>query len=84
MREDVEQARELGHDAHFLDRDAVRAEVDSPTYLAGAWHRDRIALVDPARLAWGLRAACLQPRRAASPSGTPVDGAQPRRGRACG
>jgi glycine/D-amino acid oxidase-like deaminating enzyme len=38
----------------------VRAEIDSPTYLAGAWHRDRTALVDPARLAWGLRAACLR------------------------
>jgi glycine/D-amino acid oxidase-like deaminating enzyme len=38
----------------FLDRDAVRAEVDSPTYLAGRWDRDGCALVDPARLAWGL------------------------------
>jgi glycine/D-amino acid oxidase-like deaminating enzyme len=44
----------------YLDRDEVRDEVDSPTYLAGAWHRDRTALVDPARLAWGLRAACLR------------------------
>jgi Glycine/D-amino acid oxidases (deaminating) len=56
----VEQARRFGHDAVFLDRAAVRAEVDSPTYLAAAWHRDRTALVDPARLAWGLRAACLR------------------------
>jgi glycine/D-amino acid oxidase-like deaminating enzyme len=44
----------------FLDRDQVRAEIDSPTYLAGAWHRDQAALVDPARLAWGLRDACLR------------------------
>ena len=44
----------------FLDRDELAAEVRSPTYLAGAWHRDRVALVDPARLAWGLRAACLR------------------------
>ena len=32
----------------------VRAEVASPTYLAGLWTRDDNALVDPARLAWGL------------------------------
>ncbi|HEY7007608.1 MAG TPA: FAD-dependent oxidoreductase [Jatrophihabitantaceae bacterium] len=60
LHEDVEAARMLGHDCVWLDRDAVRAEVDSPTYLAGAWHRDRTALVDPARLAWGLRGACLR------------------------
>jgi glycine/D-amino acid oxidase-like deaminating enzyme len=42
-----------------LDRDQVRAEVNSPTYLGGVWDRTDCALVDPARLAWGLRAACL-------------------------
>lgn len=38
----------------FLDADAVRRELDSPTYRAGCWERDGMALVDPARLAWGL------------------------------
>jgi glycine/D-amino acid oxidase-like deaminating enzyme len=38
----------------FLGREQVRAEVNSPTYLAGAWQRDGTALLDPARLAWGL------------------------------
>jgi glycine/D-amino acid oxidase-like deaminating enzyme len=60
LRDGITEATELGHDSVFLDRDAVRAEIDSPTYLAGAWHRDQTALVDPARLAWGLRAACLR------------------------
>jgi glycine/D-amino acid oxidase-like deaminating enzyme len=60
LREGVQAARQLGHRADLLDRDAIRAEVDSPTYVGGAWHRDRVALVDPARLAWGLRAACLR------------------------
>ncbi len=41
----------------MLDRDQVRAEVSSPTYLAGAWQRDGCALVDPAKLAWGLAEA---------------------------
>jgi glycine/D-amino acid oxidase-like deaminating enzyme len=46
-------------DSPLLDQAAVRAEVDSPTYLAGLWDRDGTALVNPARLAWGLRDACL-------------------------
>jgi glycine/D-amino acid oxidase-like deaminating enzyme len=42
----------------FLDTDAMRAEVNSPTYLAGAWDKDGAAMIQPARLAWGLAAAC--------------------------
>ena len=54
----AEQARRHGQAPIFLDRDAVRAEVHSPTYLAGLWDRRGCALVNPARLAWGLRQAC--------------------------
>jgi len=43
--------------SRFLDRDAMRAEVASPTYLAGVHEPHDTALVDPARLAWGLAAA---------------------------
>jgi glycine/D-amino acid oxidase-like deaminating enzyme len=35
----------------YLDEAAVRAEVNSPTYLAGAWTPRTTALVQPARLA---------------------------------
>ncbi|MCT1476828.1 FAD-binding oxidoreductase [Microbacterium sp. p3-SID336] len=34
----------------FLDREAVQAEVHSPTFLAGAWDREGSALVHPAKL----------------------------------
>jgi glycine/D-amino acid oxidase-like deaminating enzyme len=44
----------------FLDTDAVRREVASPTYHAGLWDKDGCATVDPARLAWGLRDVCLR------------------------
>ncbi|MGI4896458.1 MAG: NAD(P)/FAD-dependent oxidoreductase [Janthinobacterium lividum] len=43
----------------FLDQSAVRAELNSPTYLAGVWDRHDTALVNPARLAWELRRTCL-------------------------
>ncbi|MGB0099457.1 MAG: FAD-dependent oxidoreductase, partial [Nocardioides sp.] len=41
----------LREEPGFLDRDAVRAEIDSPLFLAGLWERDSCALVHPARLA---------------------------------
>ncbi len=49
--------RDLGEDVVVLDADALRAEVASPTYLGGVWQRSHVALVDPARLAWGLLVA---------------------------
>lgn len=38
----------------FLDAATVRALVDSPTYLAGRLDAEGCAVIDPARLAWGL------------------------------
>ena len=44
-------------DATYLDQEAMRAEVSSPTFLAGVFEPRDMALVDPAKLAWGLAAA---------------------------
>jgi glycine/D-amino acid oxidase-like deaminating enzyme len=60
LGEGVEQAQAFGHDCVLLDEAEIRAEIASPTYLGGAWERDTTALIDPAQLAWGLRAACEQ------------------------
>ncbi|WP_435130962.1 NAD(P)/FAD-dependent oxidoreductase [Actinacidiphila sp. bgisy144] len=46
-----------GLDLEYLDRDQVRAEVDSPTFHAGLYDRRGVAMVHPAKLAWGLRRA---------------------------
>ncbi|MEV8403769.1 NAD(P)/FAD-dependent oxidoreductase [Streptomyces niveus] len=43
----------------LLDGEEVRAEVDSPTFLGGLWDRRGVAMLNPARLAWGLKRACL-------------------------
>ncbi|QHY98486.1 Gamma-glutamylputrescine oxidoreductase [Streptomyces sp. S4.7] len=59
--------RELYHKAtaagltglDLLDAEAVRAEVDSPTFLGGLWDRRGVAMLNPARLAWGLKRTCL-------------------------
>ncbi len=60
LRDDALQLQRLGQDARWLDREAMRAEVDSPTYVGGLWRIGRAALVDPARLAWGLKTAAEQ------------------------
>ena len=57
LRDVVAEAARLGLNWQFLDRDAVRARVDSPTYRAGVLDRDGVVMVDPARLTWGLAAA---------------------------
>jgi glycine/D-amino acid oxidase-like deaminating enzyme len=59
LEEAADAERRQGEDAVLLDAEAVRAEIASPTYLAGLWHKEGNALVDPARLAWGLRDAAL-------------------------
>ncbi len=62
---------EHGEEGTVLDRDAVRAEIDSPTFLGGLWQRSHAALVDPARLSFGLRRAVLD-AGAALHEGSPV------------
>ncbi|MEV6396548.1 FAD-dependent oxidoreductase [Streptomyces sp. NPDC051907] len=60
IREMYEQATELGFTGlELLDQDQVRAEVNSPTFLGGLWDRRGVAMLHPAKLAWGLKQACL-------------------------
>ena len=57
LEEHAEELRRFGHEAEWLDREAVRAEIDSPTYLAGVWQKTGVGVLDPGRLAWGLATA---------------------------
>lgn len=57
LAEEAEQARRFGWNVELLDAEAMRAQVDSPTFSGGLWTRDACALVDPARLCWGLARA---------------------------
>ena len=57
LAQQAAQLRRFGWDAELLDAAALRAQVDSPTYLGGVWSRDSAALVDPERLCWGLARA---------------------------
>ncbi|GAA3487951.1 FAD-dependent oxidoreductase [Streptomyces cremeus] len=61
LHEMYEEADGLGLAEHMelLDADAMRAEVDSPTFLGGLWDKRGVAMLNPAKLAWGLKRACL-------------------------
>jgi glycine/D-amino acid oxidase-like deaminating enzyme len=52
-------ARRLGHDVEVLDAAGARAELGSPLWRGGLKYTTGNAMVDPGRLAWGLRRACL-------------------------
>ncbi|WP_432510669.1 NAD(P)/FAD-dependent oxidoreductase [Kineococcus sp. SYSU DK001] len=60
----AEQERALraaaGPHARFLDSRALTAYVDSPLLRAGLLQTRGVALVNPAKLVWGLRRACLR------------------------
>ena len=49
-----ELARGFGRVAVLLDAERCGPRSHSPTYVGGLWDRDGCAMVDPARLAWGL------------------------------
>jgi glycine/D-amino acid oxidase-like deaminating enzyme len=59
LAEEVAAMRAAGLPVQLLDGEATRARVASPTYL-GAMYDPGVALVEPARLAWGLRQVCLE------------------------
>jgi len=59
MPEAPEEAAPFGLELQWLDRDQVQALVKSPTYLGGVLD-PKVVMLNPARLAWGLRRACLE------------------------
>jgi glycine/D-amino acid oxidase-like deaminating enzyme len=43
----------------LLDAEQTREQVDSPTFLGALYDRRGVAMLHPAKLAWGLKQACL-------------------------
>jgi glycine/D-amino acid oxidase-like deaminating enzyme len=57
VRQEFELLNRFGHSVEWLDAEAMQAQVHSPIYTGGLWTKDNCAIVDPARLVWGLKAA---------------------------
>ncbi|MFE6801883.1 NAD(P)/FAD-dependent oxidoreductase [Streptomyces sp. NPDC057696] len=49
----------LAGGTELLGADATREQVDSPTFLGALYDRRGVAMLHPAKLAWGLKQACL-------------------------
>src|ERR1700712_3675352 len=60
LAEEVATARSFGLEAELLDQATLQAQVASPTYLGGAWMMRGHAVVDPGKLAEGLRQAVVR------------------------
>ena len=54
LRDLHHRLRDLGQEVDLLSAAQTRALVCSPTYLGGLLDRDGVAMLNPARLAWGL------------------------------
>lgn len=52
-------ARQFGRSVELLDGPGMRAELNSPAFVGGLKYTTGNAMVEPGRLAWGLRRACL-------------------------
>jgi glycine/D-amino acid oxidase-like deaminating enzyme len=59
MEEEARQRNEFGDHVVVLNAEETRARVNSPLYQGALWDADGNAMVDPARLVWGLERACL-------------------------
>lgn len=59
LHEQVDEAVPYGLGLKYLDRDEIQSRVKSHSYLAGV-HDPNVAMLNPAKLAWGLKKACIQ------------------------
>jgi len=66
-------ASHYGRDLQILSARETRDRVDSPTYLGASYDTSGSALVNPAKLAWGLKQAALD-AGVRIYEGTPVEG----------
>ncbi len=59
LRERARLFEEFGQRAELLGREALQAEIRSPLYRGGLWQQTGAAILNPAKLADGLRRAAL-------------------------
>jgi glycine/D-amino acid oxidase-like deaminating enzyme len=60
LADEADLLRRFGYDTELLDAEQTRAQVNSPSFVGALWTRTGSALVNPGRLADGLRAAAAR------------------------
>jgi len=59
LKEEAIARNNTGDHVEVLNKEQIRARVNSPLYEGALYDADGTALVDPARLVWGLEKVCL-------------------------
>jgi glycine/D-amino acid oxidase-like deaminating enzyme len=59
MQEEANLRNKYGDNVEFLTKEEIQSRIKSPTYQGALFDHDGTALVDPARLVWGLEKVCL-------------------------
>lgn len=59
MVKEAELRNSFGDNVEILTQAQIQERVKSPLYKGALWDPDGTALVDPARLVWGLERACI-------------------------
>ena len=60
LAEEAQLRNSFGDNVELLSKEEIQARVKSPIYKGALWDPDGTALVDPARLVWGLERACIK------------------------
>lgn len=60
VREHVESAHRYGEDYRWLDADELQERIRLPYVRGAMFEPHTVAMVNPARLGWGLRDVCMQ------------------------
>lgn len=59
MNKEAELRNSFGDNVELLTQSEIQDRIKSPLYKGALWDPDGTALVDPARLVWGLERACI-------------------------
>ena len=60
MVKEAELRNSFGDNVELLSQEDIQSRVKSPLYKGALWDPDGTALIDPARLVWGLERTCIK------------------------
>lgn len=60
LKEEADLRNSFGDNVELLSQNEIQSRIKSPIYKGALWDPDGTALVDPARLVWGLERACIK------------------------
>lgn len=60
LKEEADLRNSFGDNVELLTQNEIQSRIKSPIYKGALWDPDGTALVDPARLVWGLERSCIK------------------------